>query len=49
MLPLKERTDFCLKEPGQRETCLGYNALISCEAGSCKNISDVWACTYKDR
>ena len=38
-----------LQDPGRRETCVGYNNLISCEAGHCKNISKIWDCTYKDR
>jgi len=44
-----KRSKYETSDPGRRETCVGYNSLISCEAGHCKNISKIWDCTYKDR
>ena len=28
---------------------MGYSSLISCEKGFCKNVSEIYECTYKDR
>eukprot|EP00090_Calanus_glacialis_P012976 TRINITY_DN21608_c0_g1_i5.p1 TRINITY_DN21608_c0_g1~~TRINITY_DN21608_c0_g1_i5.p1 ORF type:complete len:555 (+),score=111.67 TRINITY_DN21608_c0_g1_i5:209-1873(+) len=44
-----KRSKYETSNPGRRETCVGYNNLISCQAGYCKNISKIWDCTYKDR
>jgi len=44
-----KRSKYETSNPGRRETCVGFNSLISCEAGFCKNISKIWDCTYKDR
>jgi len=44
-----KRSKYETSNPGRRETCVGYNSLISCQAGFCKNISKIWDCTYQDR
>ena len=38
-----------LKDPGHREVCMEFNDLISCEAGVCKNMSQIWDCNFKDK
>ena len=44
-----KRSKYETKEPGEREICTGFNSLISCKAGLCKNVSKIWDCQYKDK
>lgn len=44
-----KRSKYETKEPGEREICTGFNSLISCKAGLCKNVSKIWDCEYKDK
>merc|ERR1719347_955034 len=44
-----KRSQYETSDAGRRETCMGFNDLISCQGGYCKNISKIWDCTYKDR
>jgi len=36
------------KLPGERERCFRFDDLISCEAGYCKNVSEIYDCSFTD-
>ncbi|XP_023322370.1 uncharacterized protein LOC111696850 [Eurytemora carolleeae] len=36
------------ENPGNRELCVNFNTMISCEKGYCKNVSRIYDCIYKD-
>lgn len=44
-----KRSKHELEDAGNREQCTGFSSLISCEKGFCKNVSEIYECTYKDR
>jgi len=43
-----KRSKFELERPGEKEVCTHFNDIISCEMGECKNVSNIYACTFTD-